>query len=443
VPIDAIDPGQTYPVTVTGNLDEPGVRLLTVEVKGDELPGDNVLYKTIFVRDRVRVLLVDGTPNPENPLEAGDHFVKTVLNPGRLSDFFIETESIAANEAGSQHLDRKDIVYLLNVPIRDADPLKGMSLDFVNSLSEFVRAGGGLVIAAGDQVNIPMYNKHLGKAGKDLLPFDIIEPLKTTEESPFTPAPESVEEKSFVEPFRKAPFSDALRQVTITQLLGLNKDSPTGRVLMRTTEGRPLLVSAVVGGGEVLMLTTSLDESWGKFPSDGRVFLPFTRFEVLELTNRRVPGGTSVAGRPLNWLTSDQSPAFELIKPSRPDEKIRSRVKLEVPEVPPGQPRTVTATDTLRAGLYNIVPYGRPDDAGPLFAVNPDPAETDNLTLASDADVEGWLGYKPAIIQAGAGTSSAVDEVRTRSEWTVRVLVVLLLLLMAEAVWAWVCGRAW
>jgi hypothetical protein len=89
------------------------------------------------------------------------------------------------------------------------------------------------------------------------------------------------------------------------------------------------------------------------------------------------------------------------------------------------------------------VPAGAADDAGPLFAVNPDLEETKDLSLASDDDVQNWVGFRVPIVQAGAGTESAVNQLRTRSEWTVWVLLFLLFLLIGEAVWAWTCGRAW
>ncbi len=63
------------------------------------------------------------------------------VNPNRTPDFFIETDSVPANEVGPLHLDNKDIVYLLNAPIRDGDPLVGMSSEFLTQLNTFVRNG--------------------------------------------------------------------------------------------------------------------------------------------------------------------------------------------------------------------------------------------------------------------------------------------------------------
>lgn len=444
VSVEQIDAGQIQPVTVTGSLDEAGAKVLAVEVSGDDVPGDNVLYKMIYVRDRIRVLIVDGTPNPDNPIESGDHYVKTVLNPNRLPDFFIETDSVPANEAGPLHLDNKDVVYLLNAPIRESDPLVGMSEEFLNRLNEFVRNGGGLIIGSGDKMNIEQYNKVLGKNGSQLLPYNLVTVRSSNEENPyFFPAPETIEETSFLQELRKSPYSDALRLVTIQRMIDVDDSAPNGQVLVRFTDGRPLLVSKVVGQGEVVMLTTSLDEQWGKFPSDGRVFVPFTRYAILHLTGRKVPGGTTIAGNPLVWVSPENTTTFDLVKPTKPSEKYRAREKLEAPESPDGQKHTVTATDALQAGIYNIVPVGQADNAGPLFAVNPDLRETESLALASDNDVQSCLGYKVPILQAGSGLSSAVNEVRTQSEWTVWVLLILLGLLVVETVWAWNCGRAW
>ena len=75
--------------------------------------------------------------------------------------------------------------------------------------------------------------------------------------------------------------------------------------------------------------------------------------------------------------------------------------------------------------------------------VNPDLSETENLDAATDGEVEKMLGFRPAVIQAGAGTEAAVRDRRTRGEWTEWVLLFLLFLLVGEAAWAWFCGRAW
>jgi hypothetical protein len=443
--VDQIDPGATNTVTLTGGLDTPGVRVVGVAITGDSLPGDNVLYKTILVRDKVRVLLVDGTPKPENPTGAGDHFVKTALNPGRVKDYYIETESVSATEASVKDLDGKDIVYLLNAPIRGPDPVVGMSAEFLSELTRFVKAGGGLVVAGGDLVNPDEYNKRLGSGGAGLLPFDIAGIRSTTETAPFYPAAEKVEETSFLGQFRKQPFADALQRVALFSMLDLKEPGP-GRVLVRTTDNKPYIASRAVEAGEVIQIAGALDETWGNFSSDpGSYHVPLAVFTVTHLTGRKVAGGTATAGNPLVWFPEpDAGTAFELVKPAeKRGDKLRPRTKLEAadPNVEPR--RSVTTADTAVAGVYHIVPLGKGDESGPVFTVNPDLRESANMAVAREEDVEGWLGFKPGIVHAGADTEAAVTSLRTQSEWTEYVLIFLLVLLVAEAAWAWVCGRAW
>jgi hypothetical protein len=445
VQIDQIDKDQSYPVTLTAGLEQAGVGVIGVKIENDGLPGDNVLFKTILVRDKVRVLLVDGTPNPNLPTDAGDHFVKTALNPGRAGDYYIESESVSAAEAGPKDLEDKDVVYLLNAPVREDDPTAGLSQEFLARLNEFVRQGGGLVIGSGYQVSTDAYNKALGSAGSGLLPFDLKGVREGNETSPFRPAADTVDPTSFLAPFAK--YADALQNVAMFRMSDVSDSGPGGRVLV-TADGRPFIVSKVVGAGEVVMVTGSLDERWGNFSSDpGSFHVPFARYVLTHLTGRKVSAGAIVSGNPIHWLVSPNPDGkfdeVELVTPPRQGDKTRQRVKLELGEPNAEGKRPVAAHDTARPGLYHIVPVGKSDTSGPVFTVNPDLRESANLASASDADVEGWLGFRPSIVEAGAGTEGAVEDLRTRSEWTEYVLVILLLLLVAEAAWAWVCGRAW
>lgn len=453
VQVDGIEPGQVVPVTLTGSLDEAGPQVLTVRVTGDGLPGDNRFDRVIVVRDAIRVLLVDGNPNPAMPIESASHFVRTALTPvpqDRTEEYFVRPVIAGYTEVGPGMLASVDVVYLLNAPAGNAaNPRSGLPADFVARLKEFVAAGGGLVIGGGDQVNPADYNRVLGSGGAGLLPFDLAgEPVNATDTAPFVPAPESVEVPSFLAAFKERPFSDALRGVTATKMHPLTESGPSAagdRVLIRTADQKPFVASRVVGEGEVVLVATTLDERWTNFPGRASdAFVPFTQYTLAHLTGRKVPGGTRTAGDPLVWNPPEAEGLFELVKPPRPGEKDGRRVRLDKARAPEaGQKLTVTATDTADPGLYRIVPEGKPDSAGPVFAVNPDLRESANLDVASAADLTKLLGFEPAVIQAGAGTEAAVNQQRARREWTEWVLLLVLLVAVGEAAWAWVCGRAW
>lgn len=448
VQVELIDPGQAVPVTLTGNLEEAGPRVLTVRVSGDGLPGDNRFDKVILIRDVVRVLVVDGNPNPDLPTETGSHFVRNALTPvpeTRTEEYYIRPQVMPPAEAGPASLSDKDLVYLLNVPVDDGP--NGLSPAFVARLDEFVRNGGGVVIGCGDRVNPEAYNRVLGSGGAKLLPFDLASVESTGDAYPFMPAPESVEVPSFLAPFRDMPFSAALRGVGVTRLAKLTETGPGavgGRVLVRCTDQKPFIATRVVGEGEVVFVASSLDERWGKFPSRAEAFIPFTRFALAHLTSRKVPGGTRACGDTLVWHPPEAALGFDLVKPLRPGETHPRRDRLDKAQLPgPGQKLTVTATDTAEPGIYRIVPDGEPDWKGPVFAVNADLRESANLDVATDTDLEKWLGFRPNVVQAGAGTETAIGQQRVRREWTEWVLLGLLMLLVGESVFAWVCGKAW
>lgn len=457
--VEQIDPGASAEVTLTGSLDEAGPRLLAAYIEGDGVDGDNVLYKIIGVRDRVNVLLVAHPFAGMPATDAGDWFVRKALVPfdadrdrDKIDKYFITTESVAPTEAGPDKLVGKDIVYLLNAPVRTEDPFVGMPPAFVTKLAEFVKAGGGLVIGAGDMVSPADYNRILGRHGAGLLPAPLgAEPLSTAAEAPFKPAAESIDDTDDV--FGKVkPYTDWLGRATFTRMLRIEETAPGaagGRVRVRTTEHRPLVASRVVGDGEVLFFVAPLDETWGgRLMSDGQLAVPLTTYIVAHLTNRKIPGGTRTAGDPLTWAPPAPAGGFDLIKPRPRNAKpgsdtTRLRSKLGEAKAEAGQKPTVGTTDALVAGEYAIVPAGAAENEGATFAVNPDLRETDSLESVSDSELEKMLGFRPTVIQAGAGTETAIRERRTRGEWTEWVLLGLLVLLVGEATWAWFCGRTW
>lgn len=432
-------------VTLTGSLDSAGPKVLTVRLTGDNLPGDNRFDRVILVRDVIRVLLVDGTPNDTMPAESASHFVRNALTPvpqDRINEYFIRPQIVRTDELNTVSLPNFDVVYLLNAPASE------FPADFANRLKEFVSNGGGLVIGSGDNVQAAEYNRVFGADGAKLLPFNLTSVQNTTETAPFAAAPETVEQQSFLKRFLEEPqMRSALERVTMTRMFGLEESGPAaagGSVLIRSTDSKPFVSSRVVGQGEVVFITTSLDERWTTFPGrSSDAFVSFIQLVMTHLTGRKTPGGTKTAGDPLVWYPPEAEGGFELVKPPRAGEKETRRVRLERPEVKPGEKLAITATDTADPGIYRIVPEGKADSAGPLFAVNADLRESANLDVANNAEMVKLLDFEPTVIQAGAGTESAVNQTRTRREWTEYVLLLLLVILVTESIWAWVCGRAW
>ena len=80
---------------------------------------------------------------------------------------------------------------------------------------------------------------------------------------------------------------------------------------------------------------------------------------------------------------------------------------------------------------------------GPVFAVAPDPRESDDLTCLSEPEIEQRLGFRPVFLKAETGAETEIKTERDRREWTVWVLLLLFTLACGESIWAWICGKAW
>lgn len=431
-----IGPGQTYPVNLTAKLDQAGPRVVTATVTGDDLPGDNRLDRIVPVRETVRVVLIDGTPDTRDPKEAGSHYVRNALLPVAAADqdaYFVRVSVVPPDEAGPGLLGACDVCYLLNVPASSADRpgIPGLSREFVDRLGEYLKAGGGLIIGSGDNVVPARYNQVLGSQGINVLPFDLDEPANATPEKPFKIAPDSTESPSFLERFKGEPYRTVTADADIRRVVGV-KPEGAGRVLMRLADQKPFLCSRAIGEGEVLFLAGSLDERWGNWPAKAGSFLSFNQIALAHLSGKATRGANRTAGEPIVWNPPDAAKGYALLTPDA------RRVKLGKAS---GEPPTLTATETPLAGIYRIVPENEDRKDAPQFAVAPDLRETDDLASLANPELEQLLGFKPVFLDAGVPDGLGTE--RAKREWTVWLLVFLFLLAVSESIWAWFCGKAW
>ena len=113
----------------------------------------------ILVREKVRVLVVDGSPNDREPEKAGSYFVGHALLP--VPDEFkfqyhVRPTIVKAADASPGHLADKEVCVLVNAPVGGPGSLQA---DFVQSLGEFVKQGHGLLITSGPNVEKTVYNR--------------------------------------------------------------------------------------------------------------------------------------------------------------------------------------------------------------------------------------------------------------------------------------------
>jgi len=449
-PISELAPGQTQAVTLTAKLTSAGLRVLTAIVKPDELEADNRFDQVIRVREQVRLLVIDGALNEQQPEKSASFYLMHALSPVRDEDrpgYYVQPRLIAPQQAVPALLADKDVCVLVNV---DLAPSAGertgrVPHGFLDALSRFVRSGHGLVIFAGDRVAAGLYNKALFDQ-QNLLPIK----LKAARTEL---APESVrlDRTSADAPFFRVLAEDdqykGLNAIGIHGYLETEqvRNSPA-HALLRFNNAQPAVVSRKVEAGEVLLVTTTADLSWTDWPLARGMYLPFIDLLLNHLLHGQAALHNLTAGSPLHWepVERDAGQAFVCVRADGTREHL-------------GRPRNaggralLTVPDTATAGIYRIVAdtsserpsNRRPSDTGVPFAVVPDLRESEDLQCLSDNQIDQRLGFHPVHRVAGRDIQEFTGSERYNREWTMWLLAGVLGLALAESGLAWLCGRPW
>jgi hypothetical protein len=180
--IPDVPPGVTQHY-FTATFDKPGPNTVTATIPPEEagLTIDDTRYAVVDVRERVPLLFVTADTANRGKQEADGFYLRALFLEAAKGFDVVER---GPQELEKSQLDRFPVVYLLNVP-RLSDKAKA-------NLEAFVRGGGGLFVAMGDQVDVEFYNR-LYADGKGLLPAPVsraTEPLTEAQkfERMFDPA---------------------------------------------------------------------------------------------------------------------------------------------------------------------------------------------------------------------------------------------------------------
>ncbi|HYE98021.1 MAG TPA: BatA domain-containing protein [Planctomycetota bacterium] len=438
-PVSVLAPGETLAVTLTARFDKPGLRTIRAEVSSDELDADNRLSKIVQVHDQARVLVVDGQPSDLRPEQSGSFYLLHALRPvpeSAWEAYPIQPRAVSPTEASPALLGEADLCILVNCPVQapgDNSPA-ALSSDFVERLAGFVKEGRGLVVFSGPRVSPELYNRTLLET-HDLLPLRIATAKQAPSTAPLRLDPASIDVQSFLAPFKDEPLC-RVDQTIVREWVGLDERSrDDGRVVLRYSNGEAAIAARQVGGGRVVHVTTSADQKWTDW-SLRPTFLPFLHVALGHVLVGPSAVHNGTAGQPLRWRTpaAQAEKAHVLVDPAG------RRVRLGAPERIDGLPVLALGTPS-RAGVYRVAFDGSPE--GVPFAVAPDPRETEDLETLSDAQIDERLQVKVRHYTAGDDLSLFSGAERLTREWTLWVLLAVLLLVLFETALAWYCGRGW
>lgn len=435
--IPILGAAETKAITLTCRLDQPGQRILTATIHADELDADNRFDQVIQVREQVRVLVVDGALDERDPEKSASYFLLHALRPvpeTAWGSYHVQPRLVSAEQAAPALLADKDVCMLTNVSLEDVDRNGRLSQDFLQRLKEFVRDGHGLVVFAGSKVQPETYNRDC----EGLLPAHFTTHAIAPTDQPWQLDPLSAD--GFLTGFKEEPL-DRIKLVEVERMMAWERPSKDTRVLLKTTDGRPVVATRKVGDGQVVFVATSADATWSNWallPT----YLPFVHVTLGHLVQAHADAFNRRAGEPIRWRppARTESMPYQLLFPGG------QVTRLSPPTQQEDHPVFV-ASDTHRAGIYRINAESGTTDPEVVtsiaFALVPDLRESEDLTAWSDAQLDERLGFVPVHVTASDDPSVFSGTERLNWEGTKWLLLALLAILIVESAWAWLCGRSW
>jgi hypothetical protein len=382
----------TKPVAVPANgratVDFPALEVpygfsrCEVKIDGaDGFPADDLRRFAVERSDPQKALLIHNYGDTRSPL-----YVGTALSAAAKSAFILE--SINVNEAA----DRKPSNYAFII-LSDLNSLPSL---LENSLTEYVRSGGSLLIAAGTSAGsrsqIPIFGAHIVETRDYNRIPDRFMAVGSSDSS--YPA-----------------VAKAGGWTGVKFFYALAVDPGDARVIVRLSDQTPLLLEKRIGEGRVVLLTSGLDNLTNDFPLSP-AFVPFIEQTARYLAGSERQGGAQLVDAYLELRTAkEKGQGVEVTDPegNRP--------------LTLGEAASAQSFQLTEAGYYQLrLANGRQDEVG----VNPDPKES-NLDVLSDDVLSLWQGKQSSQEAAATGqpANSATPHKTPQTLWWYVMLLVL------------------
>jgi hypothetical protein len=353
---------------------------VSVELDGDALDADDRRFLQVELTREVRVLIVDGDPRTVRH-DDESFYLETALRPGDRADSAMQVTSTTVDDLPRRRLADYDVLFLCNV--------KALDKSRVREVAAWVKAGGGLFVSVGDNVDADAYNQTMSP----LLAQELRSPRDVAPGASQAEREGRAERLGRFEPQHPifAVFSAraaGLREAKFwkVMLVGPTTQVDDRKTLARFSGGAPALIEARLDAGRLLLYTSSLDRDWNDLPIHPG-FLPLLQqaARYLARTTWRQPGGEIVVGRPREIEVGPEDRRLEVVAPSG------KKTLFEADRVA-GRPQ-VAFSGTDEPGFYRVS-AARGD--GPLrprpgsdFAVNIDPRGSDTRRIEPASLPEG------------------------------------------------------
>lgn len=430
--------GQDATVEFTLRAPPSGEHTLSVRLEEDSLPADNERWMPLSVRSELSVLLVNGRPSAR-PREAATFFVEQALSPKTTdraaSSRWLRVMTVPDSELPNVELNRHDVIFVCDVgTLTELD---------VERLRRFAENGGGVIVSLGPTVSIEKLNEvAFGPSG--LMTLRLNEVVTSTNDDG-TPSVFGFDPGDFVHPllreFRGNPGAGLetalIRQFVRADVVDASRVRPDPTdarrvghdIALRFSNGDPAIVTQSLGRGRCVLVTTSLDETWGEWAIWAAGFVPL----IHELTEYAATGRSQPREALVGEFQQREVPNGSMnVTLTTPDGVARTLTPVDRD----GR-STIVINDTLRPGNYTLTSGVTTE----RFAINIDPRESDPRRLDPRewaTSVDNQQGHGIVVRDANSpGTAATNDSEPDSHSLTINLLAAVLALLFIEQALAW------
>lgn len=358
-------PGEKTTVVFPWRFETPGEHLVEVRLEPDGLEIDNHRYRVVPVRQRLRVLCVDGRPSSD-PYRSATGYLVAALAPMGPTAGRVEPQVIPDSRLQETPLAGYDCVFLADVARFTAAE--------AHLLEGYLKAGGGIVFFLGPQVQTDSYNRELAGGQVRVLPIRL-GPV-VVRKDPMARLNPLEYRHPVIRVFQGQEAAGLLTTPVFRHFRLEMESAGSANVVLATAEGLPLIVEESMHRGRVIVVGTAADDpQWSALPL-WPSFVPLVQEMLQYAVVPQVAERTVLVGQALGDTlpVEGRLPNLVITTPRGRGEEVRIQEE--------GDVRAWSFTDTGVSGLYTAR-YGPPASRNDLFAVNFDSRPPDESDVAS------------------------------------------------------------
>ena len=419
--IGSIEAGKTKMLSFFTTMDEAGDAKLSVSLSDDSLQEDNQRHTVVGIKERIRILCIDGEPaSSEGPSE-----IFWLLKALKLKQVE-EDSTLDVVRADWQDLDVEkftdyDLIALANVP--------SIGTNASERLDSFVKAGGGLVVFAGERIDTENYNNQLHGTEVNLLPGELKEVTAFLDETLENEQEERdnswtigmIQSDHVLAKLAAKIPEEARSYARVQRVIKVNPDPKASTILSLSESDLPLLIEKKVGLGTVLLFTTTADRAWSNLAIHP-LFPMMIQQATTHLTSRPGERNTLVG---------------ELVQVPLTGQQAGSNVMLRSPN---DEPSSVTLTvlnsgvvacpvATKAPGFYDAEAENAPVVS---MAVNIDSREADARVISADSLKGALEGTDANVIPPEGNLAILVKDGRKGMEISITLLMLALAIFILQ-----------